>query len=941
MRHPRRRQFISFPRVSEERAAGRPVTDMQWKRRRQRWPYLTALGCLFLLTLAAPWAWRRTRTPDARAAAKPKTLAKAEAPAPAPPKQPAKPAVSLHPTVPALAAPTAPEPELSGPMVFADDYVAVDEPLVEQKVTEQEIAATEPFSIRSRNKSVLVRSAAPAAAPSLFTKESLTKVRDAILAAVEQARQAQASQAAAAAAPVEQPASSTLTLSSPMRVVVDSENDRLAMIPPREMRIAEAPLTATPNPMRPAAPLVEAGKPALAHRPVALIAQLEALSSGSTASPWAQHVLARVDQLTDVPAPADHNWQPTIVELRQLAAHGFNQALQVSDPAEQSSWVRASRSLERRLPVWSLLVDRQFMNEQNASMGRAPSNGAGLMEALDDVVELTAGSAEASTWREYLRVDDIAGLASVGADDYDESRRAVARDVLVRIDDPWLTLAQRQFLSQPPIQVLAYELRPWASGDASVDTLAAFIERYEATGALHDADAIAELRLRMKWSADPRLQSLADALNRQYRNANMRVAFSGELMNRMIPPQEVRKESVRSRIVGADVRGRSETDTQVHVRLIPDPNVWRFGLEAAGNINSNTVSETWPARLRNRSTMEYEARKLIMINRFGLHAWPAEAQADGRTSLVGIDSGFSAVPILGTIVESVARDQHHQNRGQAVAQVKNRVTKEARERMDAETEPKLASFEERFREHVLEPMSRFAIVAEPVDMSTTEERVQARLRFATEQHLGAHTPRPSAPSDSLASFQLHESAFNNALRGLELDGKRLTVPELHQALAEKIRRHNEAPPGDLPKAAKVEFAKNDAVRIICHDDRIELILNIVELRHGRDSIRGVGVHAFFRPVVDGLELKVVRDGSLQFSGAHLRTGPRMVLHSVFGKLLPKDQELPVLAAKLNEDPRFAGLMVTQLVIDDGWVAVSIGPARPHRTAWRTRTVDLK
>ncbi|MCA1480958.1 hypothetical protein I6F37_39190, partial [Bradyrhizobium sp. NBAIM08] len=152
----------------------------------------------------------------------------------------------------------------------------------------------------------------------------------------------------------------------------------------------------------------------------------------------------------------------------------------------------------------------------------------------------------------------------------------------------------------------------------------------------------------------------------------------------------------------------------------------------------------------------------IMINRFGLHAWPAEAQADGRTSLVGIDSGFSSVPILGTIVENVAREQHQQNRGQAVAQVKSRVKKEARERMDAETEPKLASFESRFREHVLEPMARFAIVAEPVDMSTTEDRVQARLRLATEQHLGAHTPRPSAPSDSLASFQLHESAFNNA-----------------------------------------------------------------------------------------------------------------------------------------------------------------------------------
>jgi hypothetical protein len=131
------------------------------------------------------------------------------------------------------------------------------------------------------------------------------------------------------------------------------------------------------------------------------------------------------------------------------------------------------------------------------------------------------------------------------------------------------------------------------------------------------------------------------------------------------------------------------------------------------------------------------------------------------------------------------------------------------------------------------------------------------------------------------------------------------------------------------------------VRVACHRDHIELILKIVELRHGRDSIRGVGVHAFFRPVVDGLEVKLVRHGTLQFDGAHLRTGPRLVLHSVFGKLLPKDQEVPVLAAKLSEDPRFAGLMVTQVVIDDGWLALSIGPTHPSRTAWRTRDVESK
>jgi hypothetical protein len=98
----------------------------------------------------------------------------------------------------------------------------------------------------------------------------------------------------------------------------------------------------------------------------------------------------------------------------------------------------------------------------------------------------------------------------------------------------------------------------------------------------------------------------------------------------------------------------------------------------------------------------------------------------------------------------------------------------------------------------------------------------------------------------------------------------------------------------------------------------------------------VGVHAFFRPEIDGLEVKLVRDGTLQFEGAHLRTGPRLVLHSVFGKLLRKDQEVPLVAKRLDDDPRFAGLMVTQLVVDDGWFAMSVGPAREDRVAWRTR-----
>ena len=124
-----------------------------------------------------------------------------------------------------------------------------------------------------------------------------------------------------------------------------------------------------------------------------------------------------------------------------------------------------------------------------------------------------------------------------------------------------------------------------------------------------------------------------------------------------------------------------------------------------------------------------------------------------------------------------------------MAQVKAKVGREARERMDREADAKLHELEGAIRRRTCSaPLERFALAAEPVDMSTTDERAVMRLRMAGEQQLAAHTPRPSAPSDSLASLQLHESALNNAIRGLGLDGRRMTVGELHALLRAKFTR---------------------------------------------------------------------------------------------------------------------------------------------------------
>jgi hypothetical protein len=276
-----------------------------------------------------------------------------------------------------------------------------------------------------------------------------------------------------------------------------------------------------------------------------------------------------------------------------------------------------------------------------------------------------------------------------------------------------------------------------------------------------------------------------------------------------------------------------------------------------------------------------------------------------------------------------------------MVQVRSKVAQKARTRMDNEADAKLHKLEQRFHDFVMLPFGQLALAAEPVDMFTTADRAVMQMRLANLDQLAAHTPRPSAPADSVLSLQLHETALNNAFAGLDLEGRRLMLPELHKFLAEKFGQEEAPLPADFPHRARIEFAKHDAIHVSFVEDRLELVLNIRELGRGRDKIQNFQVHAYYRPQLDGLSVMLVRDETLQFSGRHLKTGSRVVLHSVMGQVFSKGRELRVVRKTLESDPRFDGLMVTQLVIDDGWLALALGPITTDRTAWRTPNYSLE
>ena len=102
-------------------------------------------------------------------------------------------------------------------------------------------------------------------------------------------------------------------------------------------------------------------------------------------------------------------------------------------------------------------------------------------------------------------------------------------------------------------------------------------------------------------------------------------------------------------------------------------------------------------------------------------------------------------------------------------------------------------------------------------------------------------------------------------------------------------------------------------------------------------MRDVTVHAYYVPAIDGLNAELVRDGVLGIEG-QFSAGERAQLHNVFNRVLPQERHLPIVKVEDFNDKRFEGLMITQLVLEDGWAGLAVGPTTGDRVAERSRSL---
>ena len=244
----------------------------------------------------------------------------------------------------------------------------------------------------------------------------------------------------------------------------------------------------------------------------------------------------------------------------------------------------------------------------------------------------------------------------------------------------------------------------------------------------------------------------------------------------------------------------------------------------------------------------------------GIHLGETQVEVYNETRLRSVKTDFDGIPLVGQLVNGVARSQQEQKQPELSREVKEKVAAQAKERIDAEAVERLGRVAATLQEKAMAPLDALCLNPTIIAAQTTEERVIARLRLAGKSQLGSCAPRPLAPADSLASVQIDQSVINNVVERLDLNGRTFTLPELSRRLARCLCQPEPTESNPDHEDIVIRFAAKDAVRVRCVDGRVEVSVSIVRFAKDKRGWKNFQVRAFYRPEVNGRSAELVRDG---------------------------------------------------------------------------------
>lgn len=660
--------------------------------------------------------------------------------------------------------------------------------------------------------------------------------------------------------------------------------------------------------------------------PETLFGELDHLEQFEMTGAWAKAARNAFQRLNEMELtdPQSAAW---LEHCRKLAnqLNEFSDGLSQSNPAYRDSSVymtQVAYHMTRRIDIWLQVhrVAAQNVAEKPGFTGRV------IAEQIANRSREIQFESIDPTWQEYLMLEQAQEIFS-DPDANALKYRAIAQKILSRATSGSLTSEQVTYAQNVIGNDLGEVLRGVASGQVNLGQFLIDLERHETKPSSGSRARLNSHFQNYYWSRDKDIQGIANRIDDHYRNANLRLEFSQQLINSMIPNQAMTyNEPVSDRILGAAVRGQSRVTNQISVELVPDPQHLSFRLHSNGRILSRTLAHAQGFTFSNLGNGLINASKVIAIGENGVSTTPTNVRASSQDRLLGVEGQMDGVPLLGGIARKLAVQQKQAQGFQAKQIIESKMRSEFRTRIDQEIYTRVDNARQWFQTNVLNPLHAMELEPSVVQLQTTNEAAIVRYRLASLDQNAADTPRPHSQPGSVASFQMHRSAANNIINRIHINGKEFTPQQFMDHLNMLLGRTDLAvPPEQNKDDVTFRFASSDAIQLNFQDGKLEIMLRIRKLQIGkRLRWKNLVVNARYSPVAAGqnIQLTFDEDFGLRVRGDRLKFGDQLTVRTIFSSLFKPDFQFDLLPAEIANHQAAQNLNVSELVLSNGWLGVS-------------------
>jgi hypothetical protein len=256
------------------------------------------------------------------------------------------------------------------------------------------------------------------------------------------------------------------------------------------------------------------------------------------------------------------------------------------------------------------------------------------------------------------------------------------------------------------------------------------------------------------------------------------------------------------------------------------------------------------------------------------------------------------------------------------------IAKQTDDEFNKQLQTNIDRAQEQFDKRLIGPLHSLDLQPMILDMQSTDTRLVARYRVAGVNQIAAFTPRPLAPSESLLSVQLHQSAINNLIAQAIPTDRDWTIRQLADKIAQILQQPPFSLPEDTPEDVIIRFMDVHPMTIEFADGRMWLTLRIASLEQpGRIQLKNFTVRTSYIPTVEGLRASLERDPLISVDGHRLGSKDRFPIRAIFTKVFAGNSAIPMVSESLISNPLAQGMQVSQLQMEQGWLAIAVSDSQ--------------